>query len=57
MIWITFLVVVIYSWLMVYILAKLGSVPAQSVISIVRGNNQPSSTENKQKYEHTISTR
>lgn len=54
---IIFLVVAVYSCLMVWVLAKVGSVPARSVIDMVKGNVKPTPSQNRKSYERTISAR
>lgn len=51
------LVVAVYSSLMVWILAKVGSVPAQSVLNLVKGNTKRSLPQKRKTYEQTISVR
>ncbi|SFJ99216.1 hypothetical protein SAMN04487936_10656 [Halobacillus dabanensis] len=48
------LVVAVYSSLMVYLLAKVGNAPAQSVLDMLRGKSARSP---KKTYEQSISAR
>lgn len=51
------LVVAAYSSLMVYLLAKVGSAPAQSVLDMLRGESTRSPFHHKKTYEQSISAR
>ncbi|MYL48516.1 hypothetical protein GLV98_03440 [Halobacillus litoralis] len=51
------LTVAVYSSLMIFVLAKLGSVPAQTVMNVFRMKNQSSHFYHKNRYERTISAR
>ncbi len=52
-----FTVVLVYSVLTVFLLAKLGSVPAQSVVAAFTGKGRISEYQKRQAYEQKISTR
>lgn len=51
------LTVAVYSSLMIFVLAKLGSVPAQTVMNVFRTQNQSSHFYHKKRYERTLSAR
>ncbi|WP_156112637.1 hypothetical protein [Halobacillus sp. BBL2006] len=57
MILVILLTVAVYSTLMVWMLAKVGSAPAQSVLDLVNGNKGRSLPQNRKTYEQTISAR
>ncbi|MCA0970398.1 hypothetical protein LCM20_07340 [Halobacillus litoralis] len=57
MIFIVFLVVSVYSILTVYLLARLGSAPAQSVIEVIKGQKRSTLQQKRRTYEQKISTR
>lgn len=51
------LVVAVYSSLMVFLLAKIGSAPARSVIDMMKGRTERSFVAQKKGYEQSISAR
>ncbi|CDQ19552.1 hypothetical protein [Halobacillus karajensis] len=54
---IIFLVVAVYSSLMVYMLAKVGSLPAKSVLDLWKMKQVRSQSKPEKSYEQTISIR
>ncbi|WP_226579205.1 hypothetical protein [Halobacillus litoralis] len=51
------IVVALYSSLMVYLLAKVGCAPAESVIERMKDCREVTPMTNKQRYEQSISAR
>lgn len=57
MVLIIMMVVAVYSSIMVFFLAKVGSKPAQSVLDVLKKRTSRSQLKNKKGYEQSISAR